>query len=388
MTNFALQILALEGAASTATTAALAPSTVGLGLIVTIVVTALIFDFLNGFHDAANSIATIVSTRVLSPMQAVVWAAFFNFVAAFVFGTKVAETISEKLVDLSLLGTPTDRVHVIFAGLLAAIIWNIITWLLALPTSSSHALIAGFAGAAIAKAGLPAIKPAGWGLVILGIFLSPMFGFIFGMFNMVAVSWLFRYFSPSRIDTLFRRLQLVSAGIYSLGHGGNDAQKTMGIIAVMLTAAGGSYARLAAPDTDPQHWGHYLNIFGKDHHVAWWIILTCHAAIALGTVFGGWRIVKTMGSGITRLQPVGGFCAETAAATTIIGFTSIGGVPISTTHAITGAILGVGTSKSIRSVRWIWGQRIVIAWILTIPCSAFLAAIAYMVISLLLKGTW
>jgi PiT family inorganic phosphate transporter len=381
-----LQCLAAAQPASASS--ATAPSTISLSLIVVIVVTALIFDFLNGFHDAANSIATVVSTRVLSPMQAVVWAAFFNFVAAFVFGTKVAETISEKLVNISLLGSPAERVHVIFAGLIAAIIWNIITWLLALPTSSSHALIAGFAGAAIAKAGLAVIEPAGWGLVILGIFLSPLLGFVLGMFNMIAVSWLFRYFTPSRVDALFRRLQLVSAGIYSLGHGGNDAQKTMGIITVMLIAAGGSYAKLAAPDTDPHHWSHYLNLFGRDHHIAWWIILTCQAAIALGTVCGGWRIVKTMGSSITRLQPVGGFCAEAAAATTIIGFTSFGGVPISTTHAITGAILGVGTSKSIRSVRWIWGQRIVIAWILTIPCAAFIAAVAYMVVSLILNGTW
>jgi len=384
MMIFPLHLLA---AAQTAAASAVAASTVGLGLIVVIVITALIFDFLNGFHDAANSIATVVSTRVLSPMQAVIWAAFFNFLAAFVFGTQVAQTISGKLINVKMLGSPSDQVQVIFAGLIAAIIWNIITWLLALPTSSSHALIAGFAGAAIAKAGLGVIQPAGWILVILGIFLSPVIGFILGMFNMVAVSWIFRYFTPSRVDIWFRRLQLVSAGVYSLGHGGNDAQKTMGIIAVMLTAAGGSYARLAAPDTDPHHWGHYLNFFGKEHQVAWWIILTCHAAMALGTVLGGWRIVKTMGTGITRLQPVGGFCAETAAATTIIGFTSLGGIPISTTHAITGAILGVGTTKSIRAVRWVWGQRIVIAWILTIPCAAFLAAIAYILISLILNGS-
>lgn len=382
---FPIQFLA---AAETAATTAPPTGTVSLALVVTIIITALVFDFLNGFHDAANSIATIVSTRVLSPTQAVIWAAAFNFLAAFIFGTEVAGTISNKLINIELLGTSADQVHVIFAGLIAAIIWNIITWVLALPTSSSHALIAGFAGAAIAKAGLPVIKPAGWALIVLGIFLSPILGFILGMFNMIVVSWIFRFSTPSRVDILFRRLQLVSAGIYSLGHGGNDAQKTMGIIAVMLTAAGGSYAQLAAPDTDPAHWGHYLNLFGKHHSVAWWIILICHAAMAFGTIFGGWRIIKTMGSGITRLQPVGGFCAETAAATTIIGFTSIGGVPISTTHAITGAILGVGTTKSIRAVRWIWGQRIVIAWILTIPCAAFLAAMAYVVLSLLLKGHW
>jgi PiT family inorganic phosphate transporter len=364
-----------------ATTSAPATEAVGgvsVGLVMVIVGVALVFDFLNGFHDAANSIATVVSTRVLSPTQAVVWAAFFNFAAAFIFGTKVASTISGKLIDVNLLGTPTDRVQVIFAGLLAAIVWNIITWLLALPTSSSHALIAGYAGAAIAKAGFMVIKPAGWGMVMLGIFLSPALGFIFGTINMVVVSWLFRYATPSRVDTLFRRLQLFSAAIYSLGHGGNDAQKTMGIVQALLLAAG--MTQLAMPNNDPHHWTHVLNLFGHTHTIPWWIILTCNGAISLGTVFGGWRIVKTMGSGITRLQPVGGFCAETAAAMTIIGFTEIGGVPISTTHAITGAILGVGTTRSMRAVRWIWGQRIVMAWILTIPCAAFIAAAAYLAI--------
>jgi PiT family inorganic phosphate transporter len=357
---------------------------VSLTFIVIIIAVALLFDFLNGFHDAANSIATVVSTRVLSPTQAVIWAALFNFLAAFLFGTKVASTISGKLINVDLLGSSADRVEVIFAGLLAAIIWNIITWLLALPTSSSHALIAGFAGAAIAKAGMGVIMPAGWAMVILGIFLSPALGFFFGTLNMVLVSWIFRFSTPSRVDTLFRRLQLLSAGIYSLGHGANDAQKTMGIIQALLVAAG--LTHLAQPDTDPHHWSHYLNIFGHSHTVPWWIILTCNGAIGLGTCFGGWRIVKTMGSGITRLAPVGGFCAETAAATTIIGFTEIGGVPISTTHAITGAILGVGTTKSIRAVRWIWGQRIVIAWILTLPCAAFLAAVCYLISHLITHG--
>jgi PiT family inorganic phosphate transporter len=341
-----------------------------------IIAVALVFDFLNGFHDAANSIATVVSTRVLSPMQAVAWAAFFNFVAAFLFGTKVAETISGKLIDISLLGTPQDRVYVIFAGLLAAIVWNIITWLLALPTSSSHALMAGFAGAAIAKAGLHVIKPVGWYWVLAGIVLSPLFGFILGAFNMVVVAWLFRRSTPHRVDRLFRRLQLLSAGIYSLGHGGNDAQKTMGIIVALLAAAG--LTNWSTPD--PNSWVNHLNVFGHHHEIAWWIILSCHAAIGLGTMAGGWRIVKTMGSSITRLAPVGGFCAESAAATTIIGFTSIKGVPISTTHAITGAILGVGTTHGVRSVRWIWGQRIVMAWILTLPCAAFMAAIMYLII--------
>ena len=358
--------------------------TVSFALVAVIIVVALVFDFLNGFHDAANSIATVVSTRVLSPTQAVVWAAFFNFIAAFVFGTQVADTISKKLINVSLLGGPAEQVHVIFAGLIAAIIWNIFTWILALPTSSSHALIAGLAGAAIAKAGIAVIQPAGWLLVLLGIILSPLFGFILGSFNMIVVSWLFRFSTPSRVDALFRRLQLFSAGIYSLGHGGNDAQKTMGIIYALMLAAGPQFVQYAQPNQDPAHWSHHLNIFGHPHAMAWWIILSCQAAISLGTVFGGWRIVKTMGSGITRLQPVGGFCAETAAATTIIGFTSIGGIPISTTHAITGAILGVGTARSVRSVRWIWGERIVVAWILTLPCAALLAAAAYLVIRTLL----
>ncbi len=354
---------------------------VSITLLIVIIAVALVFDFLNGFHDAANSIATIVSTRVLSPAQAVVWAAFFNFVAAFLFGTKVAETISGKLIDVKLLGSPHDQVQVIFAGLVAAIIWNIITWILALPTSSSHALISGFAGAAIMRAGVHVIKPYGWSLVLLGIVLSPLLGFLLGALNMIIVSWIFRRSNPHRVDTLFRRLQLFSAGIYSLGHGGNDAQKTMGIIVAVLVAAGQSSITTPAANS----WTSHLNIFGHDHQIAWWIILSCHAAIGLGTMFGGWRIVKTMGSGITRLAPVGGFCAETAAATTIIGFTSIGGIPISTTHAITGSILGVGTTRGVRSVRWIWGQRIVMAWVLTLPCAAFMAGIVYLGIHWLFK---
>ncbi len=271
-------------------------------------------------------------------------------------------------------------IYVVFGGLLGAVVWNVITWLLALPTSSSHALISGIAGAAIAKGGFQVLLFAswtsGWGPTIAFLFLSPMIGFVLGTLNMVIVSWMFRYSTPSRVDKTFRRLQLVSAGVYSLGHGGNDAQKTMGIIVMLLTAAGlGNYTQ-DAPNSSWQ----VLNIFGRQHGIAWWIILSCNAAIALGTMFGGWRIVKTMGSGITRLQPIGGFCAETAAATTIIGSTFLG-IPISTTHAITGSILGVGSSKSIRSVRWIWGQRILIAWILTIPCSAFIAAISYLIVN-------
>src|SRR5687767_7095617 len=327
-----------------------------LTLILFIIFTALVFDFLNGFHDAANSIATIVSTRVLTPTQAVAWAAFFNFVAAFIFGTKVAGTIGKDLVHANVVD-----IYVVFGGLMGAIIWNIITWLLALPTSSSHALVSGIAGAAIAKAGFSVLILKGWVPLLAFIVLSPLIGFILGSLNMIALSWILRRQTPHKVDNMFRRLQLVSAAVYSLGHGGNDAQKTMGIIVLLLTAAGMSHWW----QPDPNSWANSLNFFSQHHTVAWWIILSCHFAIALGTMFGGWRIVKTMGSGITRLQPIGGFCAETAAAMTIIGATRLG-VPISTTHAITGAILGVGTTKGVRSVRWIWGQRIVTVWVLTI----------------------
>jgi inorganic phosphate transporter, PiT family len=334
-----------------------------------IIFIALVFDFLNGFHDAANSIATIVSTRVLTPAQAVVWAAFFNFIAAFVFGTGVAETIGKGLIQPSVVD-----VYVVFGGLMGAILWNIITWLLALPTSSSHALVGGLAGAAITKAGLHSIIFGwGWGKILLFIVLSPMIGFILGAANMIAVAWIFRRSTPHKVDRFFRRMQFVSAGIYSLGHGGNDAQKTMGIIVMLLLAA-----------KKPQWAAGGFTMLGHHHEIALWIILCCNAAIALGTMFGGWRIVKTMGSGITRLQPVGGFCAELAAAATIIGAT-FAKIPISTTHAITGSILGVGTTKGVRSVRWIWGERIVMAWILTLPCAAFMAAIAYAVIRLIVK---
>ena len=338
-----------------------------LGLVVFIIVAALVFDFLNGFHDAANSIATIVSTRVLTPNQAVLWAAFFNFVAAFTFGTGVAKTIGTGLVDTRLID-----VYVVFGALAGAIVWNIVTWLLALPTSSSHALAGSIAGAAIAKAGFGAIVVSwkGWGLLLTFLFVSPLVGFVLGASAMIAVSWIFQRSTPHKVDTLFRRLQLVSAGVFSLGHGGNDAQKTMGIIVLLLVAA-------QRPDLAEGKFA----MFGHHHEIALWIILSCHAAIALGTVFGGWRIVKTMGSGITKLQPVGGFCAELSAATTIIASTFYG-IPISTTHAITGGILGVGTTKGVRSVRWIWGQRIVVAWVLTIPCAAAMAAVTYWVVHL------
>jgi len=343
-----------------------------LTLIILIVGVALVFDFLNGFHDAANSIATVVSTRVLTPSQAVVWAAFFNFVAAFLFGTNVAGTIGKGLIkqDPQFLD-----IYVVFAGLMGAIIWNIITWLLALPTSSSHALVSGAAGAAIAKGGFGAIiLGKAWGMLLLFIVLSPLIGFIMGVILMTLVSWIFRRSTPHRVDTLFRRLQLLSAGVYSLGHGGNDAQKTMGIIVMLLIAAG------------HKDWAYVgqVHLPWIKHEYGLPIILSCHAAIALGTVFGGWRIVKTMGSGITRLQPVGGFCAELAAATTIIGVT-FAHISISTTHAITGSILGVGTTRGVRSVRWIWGQRIVMAWILTLPCAAFMAGVTYLLVHLIVE---
>ena len=349
-------------------------------LVIVIIFIALIFDFLNGFHDAANSIATIVATRVLTPTTAVIWAATFNFLAAFFFGTKVAGTIAKDVVSN---GAGMIDIYVVMGGLIGAIIWNIITWLLGLPTSSSHALIGGVGGAAVIKCGFSVLIPHGWFLVIMGILLAPVLGFILGTFNMVVVSWLARRATPGKVDHVFRKLQLLSAAFYSLGHGGNDAQKTMGIIVMLLTAVGWQDYTKA----DPSSFMNHFHIFGNKGDVgfAWWIIISCHAAIALGTMFGGWKIVKTMGNAITRLQPVGGFCAETAAATVIAGFTKIGGVPISTTHAITGAILGVGTTRGWRYVRWIWGQRIIMAWILTIPCSAFMAAITYLLVRFLLQ---
>lgn len=340
-------------------------------LIIAFIFMALVFDFLNGFHDAANSIATIVATRVLSPTQAVIWAAIFNFIAAFIFGTKVAGTISNDMVDNKLID-----IYVVAGGLTGAIIWNIITWILGLPTSSSHALVGGLGGAAVIKSGFVVLVAKGWYLILLGIVLAPTLGFLLGSVLMIAVSWLARKQTPQRMDRLFRKLQLLSAALYSLGHGGNDAQKTMGVIVMLLTTAG----YVGATKADPNAFMNRFHLFGGAHNLAWWIILSCHAAIALGTLFGGWRIVKTLGHSITRLQPVGGFCAESAAATAIFAFTKIRGVPISTTHAITGAILGVGSTRGVRSVRWIWGERILIAWILTIPCSAFMAGIAYLII--------
>ncbi|HET9225076.1 MAG TPA: anion permease [Thermoanaerobaculia bacterium] len=321
----------------------------GTGLLIFIILVALVFDFLNGFHDAANSIATVVSTRVLSPQKAVLWAAFFNFVAAFVLGTHVAKTIGKGMIDLSVVTQ-----EVVLSGLLGAITWNLLTWYWGLPVSSSHALIGGYAGAAISKAGMGAILWSGWTKTLMFIVLAPTIGAFLGFTLMVAVTWIFRRWHPSRLDHLFRRLQLVSAGLYSLGHGGNDAQKTMGIITGLLVASG----RL------------------KEFHVPLWVVLISHAAIAFGTMFGGWRIVKTMGSRITKLQPFGGFCAETAGAITLVGAT-LGGIPVSTTHTITGAIIGVGATRRLSAVKWGVAGRIVWAWVLTIPIAAAVSAVCF-----------
>jgi PiT family inorganic phosphate transporter len=321
----------------------------GSGVVVFIILIALSFDFLNGFHDAANSIATVVSTRVLSPQKAVLWAAFFNFVAAFVLGTGVAKTMGSGMIDLAVVTS-----EVVLAGLLGAIVWNLVTWYYGLPVSSSHALIGGYAGAAIAKAGPKAILIAGWTKTLAFIVLAPLIGCFLGFFLMVSVTWAFRRWRPSRLDHLFRRLQLLSAGLYSLGHGGNDAQKTMGIITGLLVASG------------------YI----KHFHVPLWVVLISHAAIALGTMFGGWRIVKTMGTKITKLQPFGGFCAETSGAITLVGATLLG-IPVSTTHTITGAIIGVGATRRLSAVKWGVAGRIVWAWVLTIPIAAAVSWVAF-----------
>ena len=328
--------------------------------LVIVVIAALIFDFINGFHDAANSIATVVSTRVLSPGLAVLWAAFFNFVAAFVFPLTVAKTIGKGLV-----APDAVTVQVIFAGLVGGIVWDLLTWYWGLPTSSSHALIGGYAGAAIASAGFSVVIVGGWTKTIVSMFLSPVVGLVLGVLMMTAVSWVFRSRSPSRVDRFFRRGQLVSAGLYSLGHGGNDAQKTMGIIAILV------YTYKKTHGFEP-----------GDVHVYFWMVIACHAAIALGTMAGGWRIVKTMGSKITKLKPVGGFCAETAAAITLFGNTYLG-IPVSTTHTITGAIAGVGATQRLSAVRWGVATRIVWAWVLTIPGSAMIAALAFWLLTLL-----
>ena len=322
----------------------------GLPLLIGLIAVALAFDFLNGLHDAANSIATIVSTRVLRPRYAVAWAAFFNFIAFLFFGLHVAQTIGTGIVAAEIVDA-----RVIFGALMGAIIWNVITWLLGIPSSSSHALVGGLVGAGLAKVGLSAIVWGGVTKTTAAIVGSPLLGFLLALFLMLAVSWLFVRITPYAVDSTFRSLQFVSASFYSLGHGGNDAQKTMGIIAVLLYSQG---------------------MLGGEFHVPFWVVLACQAAMALGTLAGGWRIVKTMGSRITRLTPVQGFCAETGGSITLFLATYLG-IPVSTTHTITGAIIGVGAAKKVSSVRWSVANNIVVAWIITIPASAAIAALFY-----------
>ena len=326
---------------------------VALWVVILLVGLALMFDFMNGFHDAANSIATVVSTGVLRPTQAVVFAAFFNFVAIFIFHLSVAATIGKGIVQPGVVDT-----HVVFGALTGAITWNIITWYYGIPSSSSHALIGGIVGAVIAKIGAGALVASGIMRTVAFIFVSPALGFLLGSLMMVLVAWIFRRTTPLRVDKWFRRLQLVSAGAYSLGHGGNDAQKTIGIIWLLLIATGYASSSDASPPT--------------------WVIISCYVAIALGTMFGGWRIVKTMGQRITKLKPVGGFCAETGGAMTLFLATSLG-IPVSTTHTITGAIVGVGSTQRASAVRWGVAGNIIWAWVLTIPASAFVAAVGYWV---------
>jgi len=322
----------------------------GLPLLIGLIGVALLFDFLNGLHDAANSIATIVSTRVLRPRYAVFWAAFFNFIAFLVFGLHVAQTIGTGIVSADVVDA-----QVVFGALMGGIVWNVITWLLGIPSSSSHALVGGLIGAGVAKIGWSAIVWSGVSKTTAAIVLSPLTGFVLALVLVLIVSWIFVRSTPYAVDTTFRSLQFVSASLYSLGHGGNDAQKTMGIIAVLLYSEG----RL-----------------GGEFYVPFWVVITCQAAMALGTLTGGWRIVKTMGSKITRLTPVQGFCAETGGAITLFMATYLG-IPVSTTHTITGAIIGVGAARKVSAVRWNVTYEIVFAWIITIPGSALIAALFY-----------
>jgi len=325
-------------------------SQLGLGIVVVLVLVALAFDFMNGFHDAANSIATVVSTRVLKPYQAVLMVAFFNFVAVFVFHLSVAATVGKGIIDQGIV----DH-YVVFGALTGAIAWNLITWYYGLPSSSSHALIGGLVGAGVAKAGTWALIPAGILKTVAFIFISPLIGMVLAGILLIAISWIFRRTTPSRVDRLFRRLQLISSSMYSLGHGGNDAQKTIGIIWMLLIAAG--YTGAADP-------------------VPVWVVVACYLTIGLGTMFGGWRIVKTMGQRITKIRPVGGFCAELSGSVALFLATWLG-IPVSTTHTITGSIVGVGSVQSVSAVRWGVAGDLLWAWILTIPCSAFIAAIAW-----------
>ncbi len=321
--------------------------------VVFLIILALTFDFLNGFHDSANSIATIVSTRVLSPRLAVIWAAFFNFIAFLFLGLHVANTIGKGIIDVSVMDT-----QVIFATLIGACLWDIITWYFGLPTSSSHALIGGMVGAALVKTGPDALVWKGIFKAVTFIFVSPSVGLILGLTIGVVVHWIFRKATPFGVDYIFRRGQLISAAFYSIGHGGNDAQKTMGIIAGLLFSVG---------------------LLGPKFYVPFWVVIACHASIALGTMFGGWRIVKTMGQKITKLKPIDGFCAETGAAITLF-LSTMFGIPVSTTHTITGAIMGIGSLHRLSAVRWGVAGRIVWAWILTIPCAAMMSALTYLLL--------
>ena len=334
-------------------------------LLLITILAALSFDFLNGFHDAANSIATVVSTRVLSPRLAVVWAAFFNFVAAFVFGTAVAKTIGSGMIQVEVVTQ-----YLVIAGLLGAIVWDLLTWWWGLPTSSSHALIGGMAGAAIMRAGWQVIIASGWYKTLVFIVVAPVIGLILALLFMTAVFWILRNKPPRRVDAWFRKLQLLSAAAYSLGHGSNDAQKTMGIVASALYSA-----NIITAAELKGYWGRYH----------WPIILAAHTAIALGTYFGGWRIVHTMGARITKLRPVGGFCAETAGAITLAA-TGLSGIPVSTTHTITGAIVGVGAVHRLSAVRWGVATRIVWAWIFTIPAAGLVSAVAFALIRMVHPG--
>ena len=326
------------------------------------IVIALVFDYINGFHDAANSIATVVSTRVLSPGVAVVWAAFFNFIAFAVFGTRVAKTVAGDMINIKVIDEEW-RLWVLLCGVLGAIVWNLITWYYGLPSSSSHALVGGYAGAALAAYGGVSglFIASGWMKTISFIFISPLVGLVLGFSLMLAIFWIFRRHTPDRVDRLFRKLQIVSAAMFSLGHGGNDAQKTMGIIA----------AALVASSIDAN----------ASKEIPLWVVLSCHAAIGLGTLTGGWRIVHTMGSRITKLKPVGGFAAESAGAAALF-MSTYGGIPASTTHTITGGIVGVGATRRLSAVRWGIARRVVWAWVLTIPMSALIAAIAYFLVRL------
>jgi inorganic phosphate transporter, PiT family len=349
--------------------------TASFSLVVLIIIIALVFDYVNGFHDAANSIATVVATRVLSPGVAVAWAAFFNFIAFAVFGTAVAKTIGGDMVNIAAID-PGNQLYVLLAGVVGATVWNLITWYLGLPTSSSHALVGGYAGSAIAafiwQSGFDnvetVLKAAGWIKTLTFIVLSPLIGMSLGFLMMVTVYWIFRRVSVNKIDKTFRVGQLFSAAAFSLGHGGNDAQKTMGIITIALVA-GGSLQMLPG---------------GKLPEVPLWVVLAAHAAIGLGTLSGGWRIVKTMGTKIVKLQPVGGFCAETAGAITLF-FATYTGIPVSTTHTITGSIVGVGSAKRFSAVKWGVAGRIVWAWILTIPAAGAIAALSYGVVLIIEK---